>query len=117
MMSIMGFRENLKAELSYNDILVKELAAQSGVNKRTIDNYLRENGPCPSADSAVCIARALGVSVEYLITGRETRRENPYAALAPDLRRIFRSLEKLSPADRKVVLNLVESLLEQVETP
>jgi hypothetical protein len=36
----MGFRENLKTELEYNDMAVKELAALSGVPKRAIDNYL-----------------------------------------------------------------------------
>jgi lambda repressor-like predicted transcriptional regulator len=36
----MGFRENLKAELTYSGILVKELAAEAGIKKHTIDNYL-----------------------------------------------------------------------------
>ncbi len=65
----MGFRENLKAELAYQDILVKELAELSGVNKRTLDNYLREKSNTPPADVAVKIAHALKVSVEYLVTG------------------------------------------------
>ena len=68
----MGFRENLKAELAYQDILVKELAVLSGVNKRTLDNYLREKSNTPPADVAVKIARALNVSVEYLVTGVES---------------------------------------------
>ena len=68
----MGFRENLKAELAYQDILVKELAVLSGVNKRTLDNYLREKSNIPPADVAVKIARALNVSVEYLVTGVES---------------------------------------------
>lgn len=36
---------------------------------RTIDNYLRENTSQPTAENAVKIAQALGVSVEYLVTG------------------------------------------------
>lgn len=109
----MGFKENLKAELSYKDMLVKELSARSGVNKRTIDNYFRKDGSVPSAAAAVSIAQALGVSVEYLMTGREQHRGKSIASLAPDLRQILRSLEELSPADRKVVYNLVQSLLER----
>lgn len=68
----MSFRENLKAELAYQDILVKELAELSGVNKRTLDNYLREKSNTPPADVAVKIAQALNVSVEYLVTGVES---------------------------------------------
>ena len=46
----MSFRENLKAELAYQDVLVKELAALAGINKRTLDNYLREKANTPPAD-------------------------------------------------------------------
>lgn len=67
----MSFRENLKAELAYQGVLVKELAELSGVNKRTLDNYLREKSNTPPADVAVKIAQALHVSVEYLVTGVE----------------------------------------------
>ena len=72
----MGFKENLKAELAYKDILIKELSALSGVNRRTIDNYMREDGSMPSAEAAVRIARALGGTVEYLITGKDQQERN-----------------------------------------
>ena len=110
----MGFKENLKAELAYKDILVKELAVLSGVNRRTIDNYLRENGSVPSADAAVRIAGALGVTVEYLVTGQERQgRKNP--PLAPDPRIILKDLETLNRRDRKIVLKLIKSLKELEE--
>ena len=111
----MGFRENLKAELAYKDILVKELAELSGVSRRTIDNYLRENGSIPSAEAAVRIAKALGVTVEYLITGREHQeRKNP--PLSPDPRVILKSLESLDSRDRKIVLALIKSFKETKES-
>ena len=69
----MGFRENLKSELSFQGILVKELSAQTGIKKRTLDNYLREKGNIPSVDIAVKIAEALNVSVEFLVTGKERK--------------------------------------------
>ena len=59
----MGFRENLKTELSYSGMLVKELAAQAGLKKHTIDNYLSVRGRMPAADVAVRIARVLGISI------------------------------------------------------
>jgi len=60
------------------------------VNRRSIDNYLRENGAMPSADAAVRIAVALGVTVEYLVTGQRLERNL--------------TLETLNARDRKIVL-------------
>ncbi len=68
----MGFKENLKSELDYKDMKVKELAFASGVNKRTIDQYLSSAAKMPSAENAVKIASALGVTVEYLVTGKNS---------------------------------------------
>ena len=107
----MGFKENLKAELAYKDILVKELAVLSGVNRRTIDNYLRVDGSMPSADAAVHIARALGVTVEYLFTGSELQEQNT-SPLLPDPRVILKSLESLNKRDRKIVQTIIKSLKE-----
>jgi transcriptional regulator with XRE-family HTH domain len=111
----MGFKENLKAELAYKDILVKELAALSGVNRRTIDNYLREDGSMPSADAAVRIAEALGVTVEYLVAGRGWKEPNN-APLSPDPRVVLKNLESLGRRDRKIVLNLIKSLKEMEDS-
>jgi transcriptional regulator with XRE-family HTH domain len=105
----MGFKENLKAELAYKNILVKELASISGVKRRTIDNYLRQEGSIPSAYAAVRIAAALGVTVEYLITGNEQQERGPSQPV-PDSRVILKNLEELNRRDRKIVLNLIKSL-------
>jgi len=67
----MSFKENLKDQLSFSGIYVKELAALSGVKKQTIDSYLSTHNSMPKADAAVALAKALGVSVEYLITGKD----------------------------------------------
>ena len=66
----MGFKENLKDELKYQGMIVKELADKSGVPKGTIDHYLAEKYTAPIAENAVKIAQALGVTVEYLVTGK-----------------------------------------------
>jgi transcriptional regulator with XRE-family HTH domain len=109
----MGFRENLKAELKYSDILVKELAAKSGLKKPTIDSYLRENGYTPSVESAVKIAQALGVSVEYLATGRESRNISWDVRNFPfDVQVITRKLLRLNEKDRKVVSAVIQLALD-----
>ena len=49
----MGFKENLKTELTYSGILVKELAAMTGIKKHTLDNYLNTHNSIPNAEAAV----------------------------------------------------------------
>ena len=106
----MGFRENLKTELSYSGILVKELAAKTGLSKHTIENYLSVRGRMPSAEVAVRIARVLGVSVEYLVTGNKTGENDGYTRLSSISRRIAGITEKLNPNSREMALALVETL-------
>ena len=65
----MDFAENLRSELDYQGLIVKELAARSGINIHTLNNYLSGKRTMPPADAAVKIAAALGVTVEYLISG------------------------------------------------
>ena len=105
----MGFRENLKQELQFTGMLVKELATEAGVHKRALDTYLlSENASMPPADVAVRIARALGVSVEYLVTGENT-------GLPHDIHRVLRNLPKLCKKNRRIVAILVNALLETQE--
>ena len=111
----MGFRENLKIELSYSNILVKELAAQTGIKKHTIDNYLSVRGRMPSADVAVRIARVLGVSVEYLVTGHETTENRDFARFSPEIRHMARIAEKLKPDYRQIALSFIETLKKHEE--
>ena len=110
----MGFRENLKQELSFNGMLVKELAAASGVRKRALDTYLlSENASMPPADTAVKIARTLGVSVEYLVTGTDGKTRKAQPPLSPDMRLLVDTADKLNPKNRSLAIKLIKALKEQ----
>jgi len=109
----MGFRENLKSHLQYSNLLVKELAALSGVKKKTIDSYLGTRGYKPSVDAAVSIAKALGVSVEYLATGVTGIKERPFSSFPKDIQDIVLVAEHLNVKDRQVVLTLARSLKDR----
>ena len=102
----MGFKENLKSELAYQDMLVKELAARSGISKHTLDNYLSVRGYMPSTNAAVKIARALGVSVEYLVTGEENRPDK--ASLGPEIRSLVQNFKLLNEDDRKMITSIMQ---------
>jgi transcriptional regulator with XRE-family HTH domain len=102
----MGFRENLKSELMYKGMLVKELAAIAGISRHTLDNYLNVRGHIPSADIAVKIARALNVSVEYLVTG-----EHPaYEAVSQNRnsQTLLKNFKLLDEQDRQLVCEITQ---------
>jgi len=106
----MGFRENLKSELLYSGMLVKELAILTGIKKHTIDNYLSVRGRMPAADVAVRIAGVLGVTVEYLVNGTEKSANRSMENYSPETRHLARIAENLSPDHRKIALSLIEAL-------
>ena len=68
-----SFSERLRKELEYAAITQKELAERAGIKKRALDMYFGIQKSIPAADIALKIAHALGVSVEYLISGNEEK--------------------------------------------
>ncbi len=105
----MGFKENLKSELQYTGMTVRELAEKSGVNKQTIDNYLSTHSSMPSAESAVRIAQALGVSVEYLVTGKDADSDS-VTRYAPEVRKIADSAQAMDPYQRSLLSALIKAM-------
>ena len=106
MVLCMGFRENLKSELAYQDMLVKELAVAAKISRHTLDNYLNVRQRMPTADVAVKIARVLGVSVEYLVTGEEGREDKP--PLGPEIRSLVQNFKLLNEDDRKMIAAIMQ---------
>jgi len=103
---IMAFKENLRSELSYKNMLVKELAALTGTSKSTIDNYLNIREVIPSADIAVKIANALGVTVEYLVTGDETT--STRVSHGPEIKELIQDYKLLNKDDRKMIKDIIQ---------
>lgn len=100
------FQERVKLEMKRKGLIVKELAAAANLSMRTVEKYLGAQGSLPIADNAVRIARALGVTVEYLVTGQTESR----AVLPPDIRHVVEKLEVLDQGDRRAVEALIDSL-------
>lgn len=59
-----SFKENLREELDFQGLTVKELSFKTGIIKGSLDNYLSSRSSIPPADIAVKIAQALNVTVE-----------------------------------------------------
>jgi transcriptional regulator with XRE-family HTH domain len=76
------FAERLREAIEYSGMLQKEIALKAGIKKRALDMYLGAQKSMPPADVAVQLAGVLGVSVEYLVTGKEPSAP-AFAALGP----------------------------------
>lgn len=96
----MGFCENLRDEITYRDIKPKELAALTDVPYHTILCYISKKNNLPNVENAVKIAKALNVSVEYLVTGKD------YSSGVP-LDKTWRQLQSLPKSIKESITNLI----------
>ena len=110
--SVMGFAENVKSELEFQDIQVKELSARTGISRNTLDKYLFGKKVQPGVENAFKIAVALGVSLEYLLLGTSTP-ESESLFLKPEFRNLVDQYRKLNDFNRKTVDDVLQSLLSR----
>ena len=110
-----SFKENLRSELDFQGLTVKELSAKTGIIKGSLDNYLGVRSSIPPADIAVRIAKALNVSVEYLVTGTDEKitakaheRFTSYLSMLSDY-------DKLSEQSKKTLAIMIHALASEEE--
>jgi hypothetical protein len=65
----------------------------------------------PPADIAVKIANALDLSVEYLVTGKKTKKKDVF--FDPNIRSIIQVLTELNEKDIETILGLSKILKSQ----
>ena len=110
------FRENLRDIIEYKGLRTKELSALTNINKRTIDSYLDNRAVIPNAEVAVKLAKALGTTVEFLVTGEDS--VNHEQKIYSDFdtyrkyRKIVNELEKLSPELLKSIEAMIHTASE-----
>ena len=120
----MGFWQNVDNELAYLGMSRKELAAEAQFDVSYINKGIERNG-IPIADTALRIARALHVSLDYLLDMEnpdelEKKTKCSDAGLSDDDRkalkayRKYRTLiegfEQLPQKGQDIVVQLMESL-------
>lgn len=103
----MDFKTRLKEEMDYVGIQHKELASKAGIKPRALLTYVAAKPSMPPADVAVRIARVLGVSVEYLVDGDESKNKIGTREL-----HLVSNFNKLSEKEKVAVEKLIENLNE-----
>ncbi len=116
----MDFHSRLKEEIEFADMRYKELAEKSGVPERALYNYVASKKPSmPPADVAVKIANALGVTVEYLVTGKDSKPaikqknlNNAKLCRIAEILNLSENFPSLSSRDKKLIAGFVQLLKE-----
>ena len=103
----MEFRERLREEIEYKGYLVKEIAACAGVNNNTFLSYIDARGSLPNVETGVKIAKALGVSVEYLVTGEDPIHSPKYY----EIQQIINDLSMLNENQLSILRKMIHSLV------
>lgn len=92
--------ERIKHHLSSKDLEVL------GYSPQVITNWKARN-TIPRADDLYRIAKYIGVSMEYLLTGEDTKSELP-----EDLLKLFNSFKRLSPKDREPLIFMTSQQID-----
>ena len=72
----MNFKDRLREEIEYQGLSGKEIAAKVGISYSTFLSYVDARSVLPNVETAVKIAQILGVSVEFLVNGKESGSED-----------------------------------------
>ena len=108
----MSFGSNLRREMEYQDIQVKELSQRTGISKNTLDKYLSGSKSLPSVEKAAKIAKVLNVSVEYLLSAEENITKRDPEISQEDLN-ILTSYRKLSREKKELIKSLIDVMLKK----
>lgn len=102
------FRENLRDELNFQNITVKELSYMTGISKRTLENYLGGKGTIPPVDYACKIAEVLNVSVETLVKGTPFSSEKK-EQISAKTKMLLEDMQKLPEDSQELVLYMIHA--------
>ena len=115
----MAFWDNVAFELDCLGMTNKALAEKVGITASNIGKGVRL-GSSPSADTAVKIAKILGVSVEYLVTGTtppSRQKEMDFHALRNyhKYAKTIEDLDALPTHEREPIIEMISKMKEKQE--
>lgn len=107
-----SFKENLREELEFNGISIKDLSVQTKIPRRSIDNYLNSRSSMPPADYACRIAKVLNTTVEKLVGGNQAPVKNEKESQNA---KIIYLLNQAKSEDKKAILQLLTTITSKQE--
>ena len=104
----MGFWNNVVKELDYLGMTNKSLAEKCGFDASNIGRGIRL-GSSPSVETAVKIAKALDVSVEYLVCEKDAEQKTPQS-LGKKYYKTLTYLDSLPEKQRNSIIHMIEEM-------
>ena len=89
---------------------------KTGIPKPTLSCYLSARNTMPPADIAVRIAKALNVSVEYLVTGNDAKSAPADSEAASSLHFLIQDLKTLSCTELNIIATMVHALVKPLKS-
>ena len=105
----MAFKDRLREEIEFRGLLIKEVSAAAGISNNTFLSYIDARGTLPNVETAIKIAKVLGVSVEYLVTGEKDVARGPGSR---DIQDIMQDLYQLDKQQISMLKKMVHSLTQ-----
>lgn len=109
----MSFKENLKEAMYCKNMTTLQLAALTDINSGTISNYLKTKGSMPPVDKALKLAKALDVSVDFLVNGFEAKSKSTIQQKSPFPIEVFKIAQKMDGLEKDelaIITNMIDLL-------
>ena len=106
----MGFKARLRDEIEYRGLLVKEVSAAVGISNSTFLSYIDARGVLPNVETAVKIAKYLGVSVEYLVDGDTVELSDKIGSFHSAKKQLNEAYDKLSFHDKTILVKIADAM-------
>lgn len=107
----MSFKENLKEAMYLKGFTTAQLSELTNINSGTISSYLKTKNSMPPADKALKLAKALGVSVDFLVNGFDSKTESSIQQKSPFSIEVFKIAQKMDGLE-KDELSIITSMID-----
>lgn len=107
----MSFKENLKEAMYCKNLTTVQLAALTDINSGTISSYLKTKNSMPPVDKALRLAKALDVSVDFLVNGFEEKTESSIQQKSPFSIEVFKIAQKMNGLEKED-LTIISSIID-----
>ncbi len=114
----MSFKENLKEAMYCKNLTTVQLAALTNINPGTISSYLKTKNSMPPADKALKLAKALDVSVDFLVNGFDSKSESSIQQKSPFPIEVFKIAKELDGLDKEelaIITSMVRFIKKRKE--
>ncbi len=108
----MDFWKRVEDELEFQGKSKKELACLTNIKEQTLHKAF-ERSSAPSAETALKIAKALNVSIEYLITGKEDKDTPENQRISPQIKELITKLNHFTPKQKQIIFDIAEVIEEK----